>query len=321
MANDSVERNALFASCHFLEKIEVIVNFPSEKFMINNILVIVVNCILIISTILLNAVSIITILKPSQLKSKPCYFIILIQSFIDLAVGVFAIPLFVTFPASQVNGASNCVAAFLSLRLAFPSVGASRITLSVLTMEIYIAILHPYSYIKLVTKKRILICVASGLVLVSFVASLSILVERLIHYFSSAIILLFFVLTTFSHTKIFLVIRSLSTNSQNQPHNHVSKENLKKTKLLLREIRQAKSCFIIVMCFVVCLFPTVVALLSFAFKLLDRFNAEAIRIWAISFLMSNSSVNSALFFWTKKMLRKEARKVLKTLRLRMSVEF
>jgi hypothetical protein len=321
MANDSFERNALLASCHFLEKVEVIVHFPSEKFMINNILVILANCILIISTILLNAVSIITILKSSQLKRKPCYFIILVQTFIDLAVGVFAIPLFVTFLASQVNGVSNCVAAFISLRLAFPPVGASIITLSALTVERYVAILHPYSYIKLVTKKRILIYVASGSVLVLFVASLSVLVRRLIHYFSSAIILLFFVLTTFAHTKIFLVIRSLSQNSQNRPHDHVSTGNLKKKKLLLREIKQAKSCFIIVTCFVGCLFPTVVAFLSFAFKLLDRFNAEAIRIWAISFLMSNSSVNSALFFWTKKMLRKEARKVLKTLRLRMSVEF
>ena len=133
------------------------------------------------------------------------------------------------------------------------------------------------------TKKRILIYVASGSELVSFVARLSVLVKRLIHYFSSAIILLFFVLTTFAYTKIFLVIRSLSPNSQNRPHDHVSTGNLKKKKLLLREIKQAKSCFIIVTCFVVCLFPTVVALLSFAFKLLHRFNAEAIRIWAISF--------------------------------------
>ena len=161
----------------FLEKVEVIVNFPSEKFMINNILVILANCILIISTILLNAVSIKTILKCSQLKSKPCYFIILVQSFIDLAVGVFAIPLFVTFLASQVNWVSNCVAAFISLRLAFPPLGASIITLSALTIKRYIAILHPYSYIKLVTKKIILIYVASGSVLVSFVASLSVLLE------------------------------------------------------------------------------------------------------------------------------------------------
>jgi hypothetical protein len=55
--------------------------------------------------------------------------------------------------------------------------GASIITLSALTIKRYIAILHPYSYIKLVTKKIILIYVASGSVLVSFVASLSVLLE------------------------------------------------------------------------------------------------------------------------------------------------
>jgi hypothetical protein len=44
-----------------------------------------------IHTVLLNAVAMITILKSSQLKSKPCYFIILVQSINDLAVGIVSI--------------------------------------------------------------------------------------------------------------------------------------------------------------------------------------------------------------------------------------
>ena len=302
MANDSVQHESFFATCQLFHKVEVIVNFPSNKYVINNIFVIVLNCILIIFTILLNAVSTITISKSPQLSSKPCYFIILIQSTIDLVVGVFGTPLFVIFLASQVIGVSNCVSD-LSLRLTYITVGTSMVTLSALTIERYIAILHPYAYSN-VTKKRILIYVGSGSALVLFVASLSVLLGKLmIQYFTSAIILPFFVLTAIAYRKIFHVIKSSNRNCQ-----HPDVQALKKTKLLLQEIKQAKPCFTVVMCFAVCLLPMSVAL-PFILNH-DRFNAEAIRIWVATLLLANSSVNSALFFWAKKMLRKEAKKLL-----------
>ncbi len=128
-------------------------------------------------------------------------------------------------------------------------------------------------------------------------------------YFISAIIFPFSVLTAFAYRKIFLVIQRSSRN----PHDPVSKRDLKKTKLLLQQIKQAKSCFIVVIrCFVVCLMLIIVAL-PFVLNL-DRFNAEAIRVWGITLFVSNSSVNSALFFSGERTLgQKEARKVLKTL--------
>ena len=46
------------------------------------IALLLVNCMLLLSTISLNGISIITIRKSSQLKSKVCYFVILLQSIV-----------------------------------------------------------------------------------------------------------------------------------------------------------------------------------------------------------------------------------------------
>ena len=115
--NLSGEQEDFEMSCEILGKTySVITKLPSNKFLINHIFAIALNGILIIPTILLNAVPIITILKSSQLNSKPCYFIILIQSVHDLAVGIFGMPLFLVYLASGIGGNSNCIAATLAFR-------------------------------------------------------------------------------------------------------------------------------------------------------------------------------------------------------------
>jgi hypothetical protein len=109
-----------------------ITKLSSEKLFINHIFAIAVNGILIIPTILLNVTAIITILKSSQLNIKPCYFIILVQSMIDLAVGILSIPIFIFFIAGGIGGISTCLATTLSFRTTILSIGVSFNTLYVL---------------------------------------------------------------------------------------------------------------------------------------------------------------------------------------------
>jgi hypothetical protein len=59
-----------------------------------------------------------------------------------------------------------------------------------------------------------------------------------------------FFFIAFVYTRIYLVVRKLA-QSQNKSHGAVSKGNLTRMKLFLREIKQAKSCFIVVICFCV----------------------------------------------------------------------
>ena len=188
----------ILANTHF-----VITKLPSEKFVINSIVAITFNGLLMIPTIFLNAVAMITILKSSQLKSKPCYFIILAQSVIDLAVGAFGIPLLIFFLASGIGGITNCIAASLALRSTLLPSTLSCVTLSAMTLERYIAILHPYSYKTLVTKKRLLLYAGCSVVVAFSLFFLYLHDPRLYHICGAAVVVPMFVFVAFAYTQTF----------------------------------------------------------------------------------------------------------------------
>ena len=293
----------VFGTTHFQ-----ITKLPSEKFVINHIFAIAFDGILIIPTILLNGVAVITILKSSQLNSKPCYFIILLQSTFDLAVGMVGIPLYIYYLANSIGGISNCFAAVLARRLPVAPYGGSAIALTAMTVERYIAILHPYAYKTRVSKKRLLKFIGAGgtvefLVIIFSFKSISFLQIYLI----LKVTVVFFI-TAYVYTRIYLVVKKLA-RSQKKPHDGNAEKNLTKMKLLLQEIRQARSCFMVVVCyFVLCFLPPTIAI-PFS-TTLNMHEVIAIRIWIFSFTVLNSVANSMIFFWTKTMLRKEALKVL-----------
>jgi hypothetical protein len=122
-----------------------------------------------------------------------------------------------------------------------------------------------------------------------------------------------FFFIAFVYTRIHLVVRKLA-QSQNNSHDAVSKGNLTRMKLFLREIKQAKSCFVVVVCFCILGFLPITIAVPF-FPSLDQFEELAIKIWIITLGLCNSSVNSVIFFWTKRMLKKEAVKMLNTMKL------
>lgn len=82
---------------------------PSEKLIINHIFAIALSSILIVPTLLLNAVAVITILK-SKLRSRPCYYFLFLQSMFDLAVGMLGILSFIFLLTNSIGGISNCTA-------------------------------------------------------------------------------------------------------------------------------------------------------------------------------------------------------------------
>ena len=86
--------------------------------------------------------------------------------------------------------------------------------------------------------------------------------------------------------------------------------NLTKMKLFFREIKQARSYFMVVVSYsLLCFFPVTINIPIFSS--VSKFEGSTITIWVISACILNSSVNSVIFFWTKTMLRKEALNLLK----------
>ena len=308
--NETGRKIQFLTTCTDTEKIAIISHFPDE-YERHRIAVVVVCCILFLSTVSLNAISIVTIRKSSQLKSKVCYFPILLQSIVDLGVGVLGVPLFIYYLSSPFVPSVNCFLIILAVRIILVISGLPIITLSAVTLERYIGVLHPYYYKTNVTKKRILIYVcASSLIYCSVVPYRS-----LIRIVLTAMVLVFLIFTAFVYTKIYLVIRKL-VRSKIRPAGETEESRNAANRQTIRESRRAKSCFLVVITFALLLIP---ATLTPAFYTQGTIDFIVYANWSFTLLFLNSSINSVIFFWTNTLLRNEAFKTLKILFAKSSI--
>ena len=279
--------------------------FPNKMYELNQIAILVMNGILIFSTISLNGISVITIRKSSQLRSKICYFIILLQSIIDLSVGVLTIPLFIYYLIVPFLNTANCTLLIFAVRTLFLPIGLSISTLSAMTLERYIGVLHPFQYKTKVTKKRILIYVCGhGLIFISVIAH-SFRSPAMVVIYTRGWVCVHFALTAFVYSRIYLVIRKL-IRSEKRPVGESDGSQVRKQ--IIRESRRARSCFLVILCFFLLLLPVVFSRLAFTVGTVDY---VVYYNWSLTMIFLNSSINSVIFFWTKTLLRKEALKTLK----------
>ena len=295
-------------SCNILGTTHaVITKLPSERLVINHIFAMAFNITLTIPTILLNGAAAITILKSYQLKSKPCYFMILVQSLNDFAVGVLGIPFFVFYLASGIGGLTNCIVATLAIWSTIIPLGISTFTLCVMSIERYIAIKHPYAYRIQVTQKRLTILVGCSAAVVLVIVILSFLYEKLFMIYALVKLTFVFFFVSFVYAKIYVIVRKLS-RSENVQCELSPEGNVTRRKLFLQEVKRAKSCFIVVFCFSLLWFLPTTMIILFT-KNLNQFERLASQVWCFTFGLCNSSFNSLIFFWTNALLRKETFKM------------
>ena len=312
--NNSTQENEL--SCNILGTTHYLLEKSlSKELLINKIFAFVLNSILIIPTILLNAMAILTISKSSSLKEKPCYFTILVQSVFDLGIGIIGIPLFLVYLASAMGEYSNCIIANYTKITGYLMINISAVALLTITLERYIAILHPFGYKMFVTKKRILICtLACSLVPLSGEV-LSLNYRPVVYPWLLAQSTFLFLFIAFAYTRIFLVVKNLARSEKTPVGDASSQKDFTRKKLFLQEIKQAKSCFIVVLCYVVLYYFPLLLLISLKLQEEHKKFRNEIFNWVTTLRVMNSSVNSAIFFWTKTILRKEDAKLLKTSRM------
>ena len=250
--NESIEN--FLRVCNFLNmKIDVVNGFVSGKYEVNRISNIVFLGVLIIPTVLLNAVPVITIWKTAQLRKKPCYFVILLQSSVDLSVGCVSLPiLIVALLAPFTTNIDICTVTVAVKSISMLPIGLSITTLSALTVERYIGVVHPYSYKILVTRRRIVVFVLGmGLILLLLIFTSYVSQYFIMKYAARAFLAVFFIFSSFAYIQIYLVMRRLS-RSEIRPQEYEGKDT--KTRRL-RELKHAMSCFIVVISFVILLVP------------------------------------------------------------------
>ena len=308
MMDRSGEKREFLTTCT-AENFAIVIDFPENKYERYQIAAVAVSCVFFLATITLNGISIVTLRKSSQLKSKVCYFVILLQSVVDLGVGVLGIPLFIYYLISPFLHHANCLLVTLALRITLLTCGFSIITQSAMTLERYIGVLHPYYYKIGVTKKRILMFVCASSVIYCAVVAYSLQYSTIIRIVLTGMIVIFLIFVAVAYTRIYLVIRQL-VRSERRPACEPNGNENAANRQINRESKHAKSCFLVVITFVFLLIPATLAPTFYSQGYVDFI---AYVNWSLIPLILNSSINSVIFFWTKTLLRKEAAKTLKSL--------
>ena len=292
------------------ESHDVFVDFPSNGYKICYVVMFAVNIILIIPTVLLNGTSVIAILKCSKLNTKVYFFLVLVQSIIDLTVGLLGLPLFVVLLSTELFGSVNCVVSVVAENIMVLPSSFTIGTLTALTFERYMGLIHPFSYEANVTREKmltfILLFVAS--MTISWAASFEI--RDLYQIAGVAVIIFFIVFSSVAYTRMFFAIRKLS-RVQFMPNN-IQEENrtetLSKREQFMRDVKLMKTCFLVLVCFLLCFLPIAIYLL---FKdHFEKYDELVLFSSAITVVMMNSTFNSLIFVWGKPLLRKEIVKIL-----------
>ena len=290
--------------CTFLnEHFDVITYFPGDKkvYLISHVLLCIVNSTMIFPALVLNCLSAMTILKNSQLKEKACYFLIEVQSLVDAAIGIFAQPLIVFAIASEIYGSPTCTAHFLVFKLTYFFTSLSVIALCAMTLERYLGIFHPLFHRSNLTNTRLLLGMSCGTLWPLISLTLSTIYPKFYRITSSIAIALFLPLVACVYTKIWLSMRSRRQMIARGVHCITQPSNINDRQKTEKEMKMAKSCFLVVVCSVVCLLP-----ISFnaTYQTLDIFRSRVGYLWSLTFLMSNSILNSLIFFWRNPLLVK-----------------
>ena len=162
-----------------------------------------------ISLITPRSALIITIFKCPQMKEKNSYFLIMIQSVPDLAVGLWSLRTLSVLLRSKTRESAECFwLHLLGGSIAVPTLISST-TLFVMTVDRYFGVLHTLKHRTLITKKRVLIFCSCAVSLIILMYALSLLYAKLAGRFISIILfmLLFFVVLVY--TKICLAVAKI----------------------------------------------------------------------------------------------------------------
>ena len=176
-----------------------------------------------------------------------------------------------------------------------------------MTYERYLGIIHPLVHRVKLTKKKLFsyffsACVACTVTYLTLFCAMKI--RRLV---TTICVLLFLISTVYFYVRIFLA--ASNTYSLQNPQNAIAgEESATKKKKNLKEIKLAKSCFMIVLLFVFSFLPvSIISILNA--EQLGAVEFKIARSWCVTILMLNSSLNSVIFFWARPLLRKEALKI------------
>jgi hypothetical protein len=280
-------------------ELRVITDFSSSSYYASHHLAcLVYNIIQTLLNIVLNFLAIFAFWKSAQLRRKTTFFVVMVLSANDLAIGLFAQPQGLVLYSREFWGHQNCLGAVLTALTFDVLLSISMATFLILNFEIYLSIIHPIFHKTKITNRRVfyllLILWCANIVRV-YLFAFYIDKDRsavAITLSMTSIILAM----VFMHSRIFITVYKRRRIEAMASSNSA--------RAFLRGIRDAKSYLLVLVCTLCCYLPF--AIENVAQTQRATFNRIILRHWCSSFVVSASVSNSIVFYWRNKILRKEA---------------
>ena len=285
--------------------------------LVNTIILCTVNTIFMFTGIFLNVTVILCFWKCRRLRSKLCYFMILVMACFDLAVVTITHPLIMLSTVAWYIRKYE-IFHVINLNVSAIFYGSSLLTLLTMNIERYAALAHPYFHQRSITRRNLL-------ALLLFLELFG-LVQLILSYRNfvlpaeiapTCFLGIMFFLLFFLNYKMFIIARRIRKND-----NRVIASLCQS----LRDIPAAFSvvsntstlngistCLFAFLCFFICCCPALLhnCVLLVSKSLLNYNVVLAWGLWASTLASMNSTFNCLIFFWKNKVLRNEGKTILK----------
>ena len=273
----------------------------------------IINCVLnaplMLISILSNALVLAAIIRTPSIRS-PHMIMLCSLAVSDLLVGLIAQPIYIANELTKEELLNNLV-----VTLAFSVCGVSILTMTTLSVDRFLALHYHMRYATLVTESRV-----KGFVvfiwLLSFLASGLYFKSNRLHSFVLAVsAALYFVISTFSYIRIYLIVRKHQSQIKSQQE-AMQSSNVVNNLNIARLRRSALNIFLFYIALILCYCPIYVILTVFATSDKDW---QTEWNFAHTIVFMNSSINPLLYCWRLRELRaaivKTARHMLCTQRV------
>ena len=279
-----------------------------SKVYIQLIFLCVVNVMFLCSGIILNTLVIVSFWKSSaNLRSKVCYFMIMVLSCFDFLVVITNHPLIIVHLVFALNEEHHLLTVTeIYRRFSNLFIGFSIIALLVMTIERYLAVYYPILHRTSVTRRRLLTLLAVLFILPFILMMISL--NDLVISLPVALVLFFAIIfppIIFLNFKLFKISRKMRRDNTASPEESTLHVNLKKIHTCLLAVAYLMLMYTPAFFFIA---------FNFAEKSTSK-NTIVSRFWSATVATANSTLNCLIFFWKNDVLRGEGKKVLKSLKM------
>ena len=319
--NSTVE-NVFVEACQILDvKLNVVIKLPDDRSVILYVFALVTNVCLILSSLFFNGITVAAIWNSRKLREIKSNFLIMIQSMVDLANGIFFMTLSAVVLGCDLSGTTSCAITFLAKIVGSLMFFYSMAAMSMINFERYFGVLYPFVHHTKVTKKRLLKCfiVISSLETLLYLGGNIFIGDKMNKLVYTVNLLSFLFVTAFVHSRIFWVAvnNKQSSASSCGTYNASGTKNMERKARFMKQMKIVKSCFLVVFTSYVCCLPIII-MFGGLLNAEVNFLVKTLRKFSSLLLMLNSSLNSVIFFWHNAVLRKEGVTLIRNLVKRQS---